>query len=124
MKAPTLRKGTRIRITKDARKGGQAAGKEGIFVGFYEQDSWLLFLDDGTPEKESTVLPDGYTEWNAETEDFPKTKCGMRAKNAIFLLDDGSEITTMECWWRPVNPKINKRFNEWAAEFFQKKLWK
>lgn len=96
--------GTTVRITKDVRKDGVATGKTGKLIGYEESGAWMLFNADGSPEIESRDLPDDYATWRPTKEKFPKIKCGMKARNPLFKLDDGSEINGGQCYWEPKNP--------------------
>src|SRR3989338_11676864 len=120
MKFPELSKGDRVKITKDVRSGSPATGQEAKFDRFSEKEGWLLFLRDGAVEKESFVLPDGYSKWDPEKEGFPNVKCGLRCRDPIFVLDDGSEIRGSQCYWQAVDKRLQTRFMRYEA--YLKKL--
>jgi len=115
-----FRRGTRVKITKDVRPNAPATGKLGIYTGDADKGGWLLFTADGKPETESYVLPEGYNEWNPETQDWPGIPCGIRSDNPLFKLDDGTTVTGAQCYWEPVNPKIQKRIEEEYERVMQK----
>jgi len=114
-----LRKGTRVRIIKDARKGKLFACKLGKVAGWKKGKCWILFGADGIPETESYTLSDDYIEWNPKEENFPKVKCGVCVSNPIFLLEDGSKIYGSQCWWNTVNPKIMKKIESEYEELLK-----
>ncbi|MEK9180494.1 MAG: hypothetical protein AAB897_03720 [Patescibacteria group bacterium] len=111
-----LRKGTRVRILMDLRKGGSARGRTAKLVGYDDCGGWILFSENRVATRESHDLPRGYIEWNPAKEKFPGKQCGMRAGNPIFTLDDNSEIRGSECYWRPINEKTHKRLLKSISE--------
>lgn len=115
-----MRRGTRVLIIHDYREGELDNGKTGRFVGYEETEGWALFTADGNPETEAYNLPDGYREWDSDNEPFPKTQCGMRLKNPIFELDDGTQITGAEAYWEPINKRTRERYMQEARELIEK----
>lgn len=107
-----LRKGTRVKIIKDVRPGEPATGMKGIFVGHEGHEAWLLCTANGKLERESYELPDGYVEWDPEKEVFPEVSCGIRDQSPRFLLEDGTYIHGLQCYWMPTNLNVMKKISE------------
>jgi hypothetical protein len=108
-----------VKIIEDVRKDGKAAGQIGKFSGC-RGEAWILFDENGSPAKESHSLPEGYLEWNPDKEKFPGAKCGVRGKNPVFRLDDGSEILGSQCFWEPTDLKLKKKIAAEAKTLFRR----
>lgn len=99
--------GTKVEIVRDVRKGGPATGEIAEYIGS-KNEGWLLFGENGKVERESWNLPDGYQEWNPKKQKWPHKKTGIKGENPLFRLEDGSEITGLECYWQPVDKNLRK----------------
>lgn len=107
--------GTKVRIDKDVRTGSVASGEVAEYVGF-RNDGWLLFNENGNPERESKDLPDGYLEWNPRIKDWPKQKSGIASPNPFFRLKNGLLISGLECYWSPVDGKLRHKITSKATD--------
>ena len=112
-----MKKGSKVVITRDVRKiKNPVDGQEATFVEFAKDVVWMLLDENGKPEIESYTLPDGYIEWHADSDPFPKQKCGIKSQNPVFKLADGSTIHGGECYWEIKDPTEQAKFLAKADE--------
>ena len=57
-------------------------------------EGWLLVDENGEPDGDSLVLPDGYVEWNPQAQEWPATKTGIRAEFPFLRIPPDGHIIT------------------------------
>lgn len=86
--------------------------KEAAFIGYADQDGYVLLNKNGIPVDETHDRPIDYKEWDPETEEFPGEKVAVRTKDPVFETKDGEEIKGSECVWSGANAKIEQKISQ------------
>ena len=112
-----LTAGAEIKILKDLRYYGAATGKVAEYV--KNDEGWTLYDQWVRAEAESSGVPKGYAVWDPKAQEWPGTKTAVKSENPVFRLGDGSLIKGNECYWEPVDKRVQK----WLEQKSKDEWW-